>query len=213
MNGSDSVTKNSVEDQFEIGKSIHISSPSSTVSGLSIITKYTEASIMSDNDESQQQEVETRGEDSAQLVASTSTSVTCLPKTIWNGRSIITVKDVYNKNLVEDENKDTIMAIGNVMSQTIFPKIKFLVNWDSCCVPYHDKEKDVDYLQIIFDRMGWNYRSNEQLHVQAVKWNTYRNSAKAQFNSTKATRIGLVKKEIVSGTIVLLFQFDFLHIM
>ena len=104
MNGSDSVTKNSVKDQFEIGKSIHISSPSSTVSGLSIITVYTEATIMSDNDETQPPDVETTGEDSAQLVASTLTSATCPPKTIWDGRSIITVKDVYNKNLVEDEN-------------------------------------------------------------------------------------------------------------
>ena len=129
---------------------------------------------MSDNDETQSPDVETTGDDSAQLVASTSTSATCLPKTIWDGRSIITVKDVYNKNLVEDENKDTIMAVGNVMSQTIFPKMKFLVNWDSCCVPYHDKEKDENYLQTIFERMGWNYRSNEQLHVQAIKWNTYR---------------------------------------
>lgn len=154
---------------------------------------------MSGNEEAPSQDVGTVGDDSTQIANSTSTSATCQPKTIWDGTSVIPVKEVYNKNYVEDENKDTIMAIGSVMSQTIFPKMKFLVNWDSCCAPYHDKEKDEKYLQTIFERMGWNYRSDSQLHVQAIKWNTYRNSAKAQFNSTKATRIGLVKKEIVSG--------------
>ncbi len=57
-------------------------------------------------------------------------------------------------NLVEDENKDTIMEIGVVKSQTIFPQ----VNWDVCCMSYHDKTKDEKYLTAIFDRMGWNYR-------------------------------------------------------
>ena len=198
MNSSNSFHEKKVETCLQIGNLINISSPSSTISGLTTVTVYTETSIMTENDDVQGP---TDGAqlDRVQIEASTSTSATNLPQTVWDGKTTISVRDVYNKNLVEDENKDTVMAIGGVMSQTIFPKLKFLVNWDSCCAPYHDKSKDANYLNIIFDRMGWNYRSNEQLHIQAVKWNTYRNSAKAQFNSTKATRIGLVKKEIVAG--------------
>ncbi len=200
MNDSNSANEKNIGERIQIGKSINISSPSSTISGLTVITVYTEASIMSENEGTEQAVVENTTGENTHIGTSTATSATCLPKTIWDGQTSITVKDVYNKNLVEDENKDTILTIGGVMSQTIFPKLKFLVNWDACCAPYHDKTKDADYLSIIFDRMGWNYHANEQqLHVQAVKWNTYRNSAKAQFNSTKATRIGLVKKEVVAG--------------
>ena len=199
MNDSNSINGQEVGERIQIGKSINISSPSTTISGLTVITVYTEASIMSENEGTEQAVVESTTGEGNHIGTSTATSATCLPKTIWDGRTPIAVKDVYNKNLVEDENKDTIMTIGGVMSQTIFPKLKFLVNWDACCAPYHDKAKDANYLTIIFDRMGWNYHSSEQLHVQAVKWNTYRNSAKAQFNSTKATRLGLVKKEIVAG--------------
>ena len=80
MNSSNSFHEKKVENCLQIGNSINISSPSSTISGLTTVTVYTEASIMTENDVIQ---AATDGAqvDRVQIEASTSTSATNLPKT------------------------------------------------------------------------------------------------------------------------------------
>ena len=50
MNSSNSFHEKKVETCLQIGNLINISSPSSTISGLTTVTVYTEASIMTEND-------------------------------------------------------------------------------------------------------------------------------------------------------------------
>ena len=190
------------------GKSEDDLSIGSVISGLTYLTKDSGELGSTMTSSSIREEVIAEGNSLSTGTGSQVSVQSGRSQTLWDRTTSYSIDDVYRINIVETEDKETVQEIGTVMSQTIFPKLKFLINWDKSYVPHNDRTKDEGYLHVVFDRLGWNYRQADRLYIQAIKWNTYRNVVKSQFNSTKATRIALVKKELVAGKLFLLSEHE-----
>ena len=125
-------------------------------------------------------------------------------KLLWNGVQEFSVGQVYLDNLVEIPTKDEMTTLKSTIKRVVFPRMKFIPNWDDCLVLSHDKEKDIEeksagWAYNIFKRMNWESDTLFQPWMQAIKWNTYKYSFKQNFNSVRASIIAALKKHLISG--------------
>ena len=133
-----------------------------------------------------------------------SVATTGKTKTLWNGTEVLTVDQVYLKNIVEIPTKDEMRTLNNVIKKVVFPRMKFIPNWEDCLVLSHVKEKDIEEKQAgwahsLFRKMNWEADNHFPPYMQAIKWNTYKHSFKQHFNNTRANIITSLKKHLVSG--------------
>ena len=111
----------------------------SQVSDRSVVSSMTDNTTATNiSDETGRNTVST-GEESQLSVATTGKT-----KTLWNGTEILTVDQVYLKNIVEIPTKDEMRTLNNIIKKVVFPKMKFIPNWEDCLVLTHDKEKDIN---------------------------------------------------------------------
>ena len=125
-------------------------------------------------------------------------------KQLWNGVTVYTVDKVYLDNVVEIPTKDEMSTLKNTIRKVVFPKMKFIPNWEDCLVMTHDKDKDVEeksagWAYIVFKHMNWQSDTLFPPWMQAIKWNTYKYSFKQQFNSARASIIANLKRHMISG--------------
>ena len=171
----------------------------SQVSDRSVVSSMTDNTTATNiSDETGRNTVST-GEESQLSVATTGKT-----KTLWNGTEILTVDQVYLKNIVEIPTKDEMRTLNNIIKKVVFPKMKFIPNWEDCLVLTHDKEKDINekhagWAHSIFRKMNWESDDHFPAYMQAIKWNTYKHSFKQHFNNTRANIITNLKRHMVSG--------------
>jgi len=125
-------------------------------------------------------------------------------KQLWNGVQVFTVQKVYLDNVVELPTKDELSTMKNTIKKVVFPKMKFIPNWEDCLILEHNKEQDVreksaGWAYNVFKQMNWQSDDLFPPWMQAIKWNTYKYSFKQQFNSVRACIIANLKKHMMSG--------------
>ena len=158
-----------------------------------------ESSIMTTTTSATQNTEESTRGDSSTSSESCGSSDSAIP---WDGVKVYSVRQVYRDNIRERMNKDVVTTIGSVIGQSVFPHMKFLTSWHLYKELDHDPDTDHPWIKMFLERMNWGDTTGIEKYVQAIKWNTYSASLKSQFNSIKATKISAVKREVVSGKIL-----------
>ena len=125
-------------------------------------------------------------------------------KLLWNGTHAFSVDSIYLRNIVKIPTKDAVRTLSNVVKKSVFPRMKFIPNWDDCLVLIHDKaknttEKKSGWTHSVFGKMTWGTDKYFLPYMQAIKWNTYKHAFKQQFNNVCATVISNLKHHLISG--------------
>ena len=167
----------------------------------SVTSTMTDTSSESNNTTDNEQTTASTTENAGGSVLSVATNGKT--KWLWNGVETFTVDDVYRKNVVEQPTKDELRTLNNVIKKHVFPKLKFIPNWEDCVVLTHDKEKDTaeqtGWTHSVFNKMSWKSDEYFQPFQQAIKWNTYKHEFKLHFNRVRANIITNLKKHMLSG--------------
>ena len=131
-------------------------------------------------------------------------------KLLWNGTDAFSVESVYLRNIVEIPTKDTVRSLSNVVKKIVFPRMKFIPNWDDCLVLTHDKDEDTNekkagWTHSVFSKMTWGTDDYFLPYMQAIKWNTYKHAFKQHYNKVRATVISNLKQHLISGKFDLIY--------